>query len=517
MSRLELDLLPRCSICPNTNRCVRGDGPINVKVVCIGEEPGREEDEGGRPFVGAAGKEFNQNYLRLAGLVRNIYEETDSDVYVTNARKCRQHQNKTPTYNEMIGCANHFIPTELRVINPTYVILMGAVPCRLLGERGVDLESEHGIPRWGRIYDWEGWIIPINHPAAGLHDGSMMTPMLEDWEKLGEWFRTGEWQWAEDNVESRDYRLCRTVSEIDRYFQDHGESKVLGILWPELRLLGLDTETHAGQRWSIQVSSRVGTGMMIQTDDGKFDLALLEILRYWIKKLRYELALHNAEADLWAAELMGLGNIPYRDTMQEAYQFQNMPQKLKAISRRVLGRIRTSWEELVTPYSKAVLLDWMGQGILHAEEHWQLVEERKHKKTGKALKPKITKSVVERTLMDVYNHAMSNPEYPSDMTLWQKLDERLGQQWADRLVLALGARPERGIAHVPLAEAIDYGCSDADDTLASALMFELMRKEFKKKVAVTDEDKDKVISPFPYELRDITSQWTYQTQVWRQA
>lgn len=500
MSQIELDLLDRCAICPKTNRCVRGDGPITSRVVCIGEEPGKDEDaEGGRVFIGAAGREFNLTYLPLAGLYRNPYDVMDADVYVTNARKCRQHQNKTPTYKEMIGCADHFIPTELRVVNPTYVILMGAVPCRLLGERGVDLEAEHGIPRWGSIYGWEGWIIPINHPAAGLHDGAMMTPMLEDWEKLGKWMRTGEWQWPEDTLESRQYVLAREPKTIQNYFMRHGAYSLGGgmrlhrtvvdlLRRDALPLLGLDTETHAGRRWSIQVSSFVGTGLMIQTDTGEFDPELLQELAYWIAP--YELALHNEDADLWAPELMGLPNMPYRDTMKEAYAFQNLPQKLKAIARRVLGRQRISWEELVTPYSKEKLLNWMADGIMYAEENMRLVEERKHKKTGKALQPKIHKSEMEKTLVDVYQHAIGNPDYPSDMTLWQKLDERLGPELTARLALQMGARPERGIAHVPLDEAIHYGCSDADDTLAAALTFELMRKDFKQKLNVTAEDRD---------------------------
>src|SRR5258705_11353355 len=122
MSQMDLDLIPRCSICPGENRCVRGDGPINATIVCVGEEPGREEDSGGRPFIGAAGKEFNNNYLNLAGL-------HGDDIYITNARKCRQHQNKTPTYNEIRGCADPFIPHELNEINPANVILMGPGAC----------------------------------------------------------------------------------------------------------------------------------------------------------------------------------------------------------------------------------------------------------------------------------------------------------------------------------------------------------------------------------------------------
>lgn len=496
MTNLLPDLidLGRCAICPASNRCVLGDGPCGdngASVMCIGEEPGREEDNGGRAFIGMAGREFNLNYLPLAGLRRSLYDAGDSDVYVTNARKCRMGQNKTPTYNEMIRCANHFIPRELSVVNPAVVILMGSVPCKLLGERGVDLESEHGIPRWGKLYDWEGWVVPIYHPAAGLHDGNMMTPMLADWERLGPWLRDGTWAWAEDKIEHRDYRLCRTVNDVDQYFLRYGIPVLqLPNVESYLRhrpLLGLDTETHVGVRWSIQTSVRSGTGIMIQTDTGAFDGRLLQALRHWV--MEYEWVMHNAEADLWVADLLNLPNQPYRDTMQEAYQFQNLPQKLKAIARRVLGRTRLDWDGLVTPYSKEILAQWMMNAFVHSENTYRQEIARKHKKSGKPLSPHIVLSEPEKLLPRLLSYMQDNMDYP----IWQKLYERIPAVWLDKLIAAAGPIPQKGIAHVPLDAAVYYGCSDADDTLAAALRFERMRREFKAELAVTEEDRDEVI------------------------
>ncbi len=474
----------RCSICPNTHRCVGGDGPSNARVMAIGEEPGHTEDAGGRAFIGAAGREFNLNYLALAGLRRSLYDAEDSDVYVTNARKCRMGQNKTPTYGEMIGCANHFIPYELGQINPAVVVLMGSVPCKLLGERGVDLEAEHGTPRWGNLYGWEGWVVPMYHPAAGLHDGNMMTPLIEDWERLGPWLRDGTWVWAEDNVASRDYRLCKTADEIEDYFITHSDIGEFLHHDGTPPLLGVDTETHAGQRWSIQISSKVGTGLMIQTDTGEFDHWLLKRLRYWVEK--YEWALHNAEADLWVADLLGLHNQPYRDTMAEAYLFQNLPQKLKALSRRVLGRTRMSWDELVTPYSKEKLHEWMTDGILYAADYWRITTERRHKRTGRLLKPEVKLSRTESLLFEIDQYMVNNPDYP----VWDKIAERVPVTGLEKLVAKFGPLPQKGIGHVPLDQAVWYGVSDADDTLAVATRFDEMRREFKVGLSVVEEDRD---------------------------
>src|SRR5262245_43361040 len=199
---MALSSIARCSTCPGDRTCVAGHGPRPARVMCIGEAPGRDEDFKGVPFIGYAGREFNENYLFLAGLKRQ-------EVYVTNTRKCRPDLNRKPTYNEATTCAGHFIPEEIQAVQPEVIILMGATACSLTPD--IDLETEHGIPRKGELYGWPCWIVPMFHPAAGLHDTAMMTPMLQDWSDLGYWLHMGRWMWAVDDIPNRDYRLCRTV------------------------------------------------------------------------------------------------------------------------------------------------------------------------------------------------------------------------------------------------------------------------------------------------------------------
>jgi len=65
-----------------------GDGDINAEVVFIGEAPGKNEDEIGLPFVGAAGK-FLDEMLGEVGINRN-------EVYITNIVKYRPPNNRDP-------------------------------------------------------------------------------------------------------------------------------------------------------------------------------------------------------------------------------------------------------------------------------------------------------------------------------------------------------------------------------------------------------------------------------------
>lgn len=471
----------RCSVCPHTHRCVPPDGPENAVVFCIGEAPGYDEDNEGRPFIGRAGREFNEHYLRLAGLTRD-------EIYITNTVQCRPDQNRKPRYSEVWGCAPNHIPGELERVKPEVVVLMGGTACSLLEKWGgkPDLDAEHGIPRRGRLFDWEGWVVPINHPAIGLHDSSMMTPLMEDWRKLKEFFYSltapeeesnylDSWPWAVDRLEGkRDYRLLDSKWQVDRYFGDH---------FPFTKLkVGADTESHAGKEHSVQISIEEGSGGLVLWENTEVVKYLADTLRGF-KEL--ELLFHYAPADQPMFEQMGLGGIAYRDTLQEAYQLLQ-PQALKTLSRRLLGRKRLSWEETVTPPSKKVLAKWMRDAVRYAEENWLVVEKRTHKKTGKPLKDKVKESAAQKLMTELYGYMLGNPEY----RIWDKIRERVPDEMRFDIERALRPMPVKGVAHLTIEQLVEYGCSDADDTLTLGIMFERMRAEFVERLNFQSEDRD---------------------------
>lgn len=472
----------RCGICPNRYRCVAGDGPSDARVVTIGEAPGREEDAGGRPFIGQAGREFNENYLALAGLSRE-------EVYVTNTVKCRPDLNRKPSYTEAIGCSSHFLPDELATINPEVVVLMGATACSLVAG-GIDLEAEHGIPRLGELYGWVGWVVPVYHPAAGLHDTSMMIPMLEDWERLRGWLEKGTWVWPVVESTSRDYALIETVVEAEEFLH---RCHYLPVPY----LIGGDSESHDGVPYSWQLSLETGVARMLMLKNTSVCKVVSDWLRdrmFWDGRVADfktvdRLVFHYAPADLdiFEAQLQATLDGVYRDTMLEAYGFGSYGKLgLKTLARRVLGRSRLSWEETVTPWSKEVLGQWIMNGYVHAESAWQTVIERAHKKTGKPLKPKVVASVPEKLLREILTYSIGNDDYP----IWQKLEERMPVEWMERLVAECGPVPARGIAHCPIDVQIEYACSDPDDTRQLAIEFDRLRGEFVESLNIQPEDVD---------------------------
>lgn len=464
--------------CPNGFRCILGDGPTPCKYMAMAEAPGKMEHYKGVPLVGDTGREWNETYLPLAGLKR-------ANVYATNVVKHRPDLNRKPTAREIDQCVNCpmcSLQAELQRVQPEIVFIMGATACSIIPD--IDLECEHGVPRWcADLHGWSGWVVPMYHPAVGLHETGMMTVLLDDWAGLREWPSSGVWGWPIDSS-IHDYGLVKRRTDLDHYFTD-----CISFSNPPYPICGMDTESHGGVPYSIQFSLAPGTSRMILLEDrGLVDYWSLWAARQ-ITRYGMELVFHNAPADLDVIYSLGVRRFKYRDTMQDAYHMGNQPQGLKALSYRLLGRRRKSWEETVTGPSKLVLCDWLNRSIEYAARNWTQTVERRSAKTGKLLKPKLAVSEAGRTLESILTHTIASESYDP----WDKLSERLmcrDEDWfyADQLIHSLGPVPVKGIAHCSEADQIEYACSDADDCLAIAMLLDRMRDEVGAEIQEEDYD-----------------------------
>jgi len=145
---------------------VFGDGSPNAELVFIGEAPGKNEDEQGKPFVGAAGK-FLNDMLSQIGLKR-------SDVYITNIVKYRPPNNRDPLPEEKTAFLK-YLESQLEVIKPSLTITLGrhSLNCFL---PDLSISVCHGQPKRfkGRVY------LPLFHPAAALYNGGMRQTLIDD-------------------------------------------------------------------------------------------------------------------------------------------------------------------------------------------------------------------------------------------------------------------------------------------------------------------------------------------------
>lgn len=137
-----------CHLYKQATQTVFGEGPRQVSLMLVGEQPGDSEDVAGKPFVGPAGKIMDRA-LQEVGIDRK-------EVYVTNAVKHfkweprgKRRIHKKPNSREIAAC-RPWLEAELRVVNPKLLVVLGATAAqtifgpsfRVTRERGKVLSSK---------------------------------------------------------------------------------------------------------------------------------------------------------------------------------------------------------------------------------------------------------------------------------------------------------------------------------------------------------------------------------------
>jgi uracil-DNA glycosylase len=136
---------------------VFGEGDPSAELMFVGEGPGADEDEQGRPFVGRAGQLLNK-MIEAMGLKRE-------QVYIANVVKCRPPGNRTPEREEIETCSP-FLLRQIAVIQPKAIVALGAVAARCL----LGLNEPMAKLR-GRWFDFRGTRLAVTyHPAFLLRD-----------------------------------------------------------------------------------------------------------------------------------------------------------------------------------------------------------------------------------------------------------------------------------------------------------------------------------------------------------
>ena len=165
----EMSTCTRCVLAATRQRVVIGSGPLDARLMVVGEAPGRTEDEGGAPFIGRSGKLFFTLLEEEVGLRRE-------DCYVTNVVKCRPPANRTPTPIEIATCRPWLIE-QLDRVAPSYILTLGNTAGRAIFAYQSRIGQVHGhVFRSGNIKG-----VPTYHPAAALRGGpSVVDTMRAD-------------------------------------------------------------------------------------------------------------------------------------------------------------------------------------------------------------------------------------------------------------------------------------------------------------------------------------------------
>jgi len=167
-----------CILGSSRKKPVFGEGPSNSVVLTIGEAPGREENETGRPFVGRAGK-LLRKMLLVIGL------DPEKNVFIANILKCRPPNNRPPEQREIDECIN-FLKKQIEIISPEIILLLGRTAVKGLfpehTKTPLDIlrkESKNGLMMYNGIR-----VLVTYHPSALLRDPSRRVGAHEDFTYL---------------------------------------------------------------------------------------------------------------------------------------------------------------------------------------------------------------------------------------------------------------------------------------------------------------------------------------------
>jgi uracil-DNA glycosylase len=153
-----------CVACPELaatrQHVVVGDVPPagRPRFALVGEAPGAQEDESGRPFVGKSGALLDQ-LLAEAGLDR-------SQAAVLNVVKCRPPGNRTPRAGEVARCSG-WLRRQLELLDPPVVVALGLSAAKwFLGPRTVLAQVRARPHQVGGRAVWATY-----HPSAAIRFG----------------------------------------------------------------------------------------------------------------------------------------------------------------------------------------------------------------------------------------------------------------------------------------------------------------------------------------------------------
>jgi DNA polymerase len=144
----------------------------------IGEAPGEDEDNGGLPFIGRAGKVFDW-LLKDAGIKRE-------DLWITNTCLCRPvsnipgKKNRAPKLGEIKACTPRLVE-ELEILKPEIIVLAGNTPLYMAtGTRGITKKRGWQPDRWdGKTFS--SMVYATLHPASLLYGSKEQKEMKANW------------------------------------------------------------------------------------------------------------------------------------------------------------------------------------------------------------------------------------------------------------------------------------------------------------------------------------------------
>jgi DNA polymerase len=134
----------RCDLYKCGTQTVFGEGPLDAKIMFVGEQPGDQEDLAGKPFIGPAGRILNQA-LDEAGVDRTATYVTNAVKHFKFERRGKRRIHQKPDGGEIMAC-RFWLEQERSLIQPPLLVALGATAARSVFERVVTIAAFRGKP-----------------------------------------------------------------------------------------------------------------------------------------------------------------------------------------------------------------------------------------------------------------------------------------------------------------------------------------------------------------------------------
>lgn len=138
----------------------------SLPYMIVGRNPGRVEDQVGRPFVGPGGKLLDE-WIDRTGLSRDSF-------WITNLIKCYTSNDRPPTDFEISVCTQHHLFREIALFKPKVIIPLGKQALQHFLP-GVSPSSYQG--EWFPMRSFT--LFYLHHPGYVLRNGFPRIEWLE--------------------------------------------------------------------------------------------------------------------------------------------------------------------------------------------------------------------------------------------------------------------------------------------------------------------------------------------------
>jgi uracil-DNA glycosylase len=187
-------MFAHCQKCPlgrTRNKFVFGEGSANARLMFIGEGPGFDEDQTGRPFIGKAG----QLLTKAVETTINLRRE---EVYIGNVVKCHPMKNpdqpaqrgndRPPSAEEMNACLP-IITRQIGIIKPDIICLLGRTASQAILRSNAGIHELRNTLHTLNFNGQDIKLIATVHPASCLYDASNKKYVWEDFKKIRDFLK----------------------------------------------------------------------------------------------------------------------------------------------------------------------------------------------------------------------------------------------------------------------------------------------------------------------------------------